>query len=103
MLQPCSHEGFGLGAACNRVAAERAVSQRVSVARHEAMKYRRDIDGLRAVAIAARHFRFSPDFGYIAALRRADVQGHKQINGLHARGLYLLCNKVASECAEFWI
>jgi hypothetical protein len=74
----CSHaamRGLDLAQRAIAVAAERAVSQRVSVARHEAMKYRRDIDGLRAVAIAARHFRFSPDFGYIAALRRTDVQG----------------------------
>jgi hypothetical protein len=74
----CSHaamRGLDLAQRAIAVAAERAVSQRVSVARHEAMKYRRDIDGLSAVAIAARHFRFSPDFGYIAALRRTDVQG----------------------------
>lgn len=95
--------GLDLAQRAIAVAAERAVSQRVSVARHEALKYRRDIDGLRAVAIAASTFVFHPTSDISLRCGEPTFRSHKQINGLHARGLYLLCDKLASECAEFWI
>jgi hypothetical protein len=49
--ESCSHaamRGLDLAQRAIAVAAERAVSQRVSVARHEAMKYRRDIRWIKS-------------------------------------------------------